>query len=130
MRIFRSTFPVMLVPVLFLSAALCCQADAIVTHNVSPGATSWPGNPLISTVANPASQATIGESFNAVGGGTGTGAGTNLTLHLFDVGIQTAPNPSPYAPGTDLFNSGNGLSITYTPQTMGVLQHDSKGAIR
>jgi uncharacterized repeat protein (TIGR03803 family) len=129
------------------------NAGVVVTQNVSPGATSWPGSPIIQTVTNPASQTSVGESFNAVGGctnycqtftitttnyvlqtisiyagaGTGTGAGTNITLRLFDLGTQTGPNPSPYAPGGDLFNSGNGFPITYTPQTVGVLQFDFTG---
>ena len=128
-------------------------AGVVVTQNVSSGATNWPGSPIIQTVANPASQTSVGESFNGgggctnyaetftitttyytlqtisiyAGGGTGTGNGTNLTLRLFDLGTQTAPNPNPYAPGTDLFNSGNGLSISYTPQTTGVLQFDFTG---
>src|SRR5262249_10217977 len=62
------------------------------------------------------------------GGGAGTGTGTNVTLRLFDLGSQTAPAPSPYAPGTDLFNSGSGLSITYTPQSTGVLEFDFTGS--
>ena len=129
------------------------RAGVVVSENVSPGATSWPGTPIITTVANPAGQTSVGESFNAVGGctnycetftmaasgtlqmisiyagqGSGTGTGTNVTLRLFDLGNQTAPNPSPYTPGTDLFNSGSGLSITYTPQTVGVLQFSFTGA--
>jgi glucuronoarabinoxylan endo-1,4-beta-xylanase len=133
---------------------LSCPAGVTVTQNVAPGATSWPGSPIIQTVTNPAVQVAVGESFNAVGGctnytqtftgtgtdytlqtisiyaggGTGTGGGTNLTLRLFDLGTQTAPNPSPYSPGSDLFNSGNGLAITYTPQTVGVLQFDFTGS--
>ena len=128
-------------------------AGVTVTQNVSPGATNWPGSPIIQTLGNPSSQATVGESFTGVGGctnygetftitatdytlqtislyagnGTGTGAGTNLTLRLFDLGTQTAPNPSPYSPGTDLFNSGSGLAVTYTPQTPGVLQFNFTG---
>jgi uncharacterized repeat protein (TIGR03803 family) len=135
-------------------AAMSCLAGVVITQNVSPGAANWPGSPLIATVTNPASQTSVGESFNAVGGctnycqtftitttnytlqtisiyaggGTGTGTGTNLMLRLFDLGTQTAPNPSPYVPGTDLFNSGNGLSITYAPQTVGVLQFDFTGS--
>jgi O-glycosyl hydrolase len=139
-----------------LAGMFCLPAFAgvIVTQNVSPGATSWPGIPIIATVTNPASQTSVGESFNAVGGctnycqtftiittnytlqtislyagaGTGTGTGTNVALRLFDLGTQTAPNPSPYVPGTDLFNSGNGLAITYSPQTVGVLQFDFTGS--
>ena len=128
-------------------------AGVTVTQNVSPGATNWPGSPILQTVVNPSSQATVGESFTGVGGctnycetftitatdytlqtislyagnGTGTGAGTNLTLRLFDLGTQTAPNPSLYSPGTDLFNSGSGLEIAYTPQTPGVLQFNFTG---
>jgi uncharacterized repeat protein (TIGR03803 family) len=105
-------------------------------------------------VTNPASQTSVGESFNAVGGctnycqtfkvtatnyilqtisiyagvGTGTGAATNIILRLFDLGNQTAPNPSAYTPGTDLFNSGNGLAIAYSPQTAGVLEFDFSGS--
>jgi uncharacterized repeat protein (TIGR03803 family) len=133
---------------LCLAVSMPCLAGVIVTENVSPGATSWPGSPIIQTVSNPAGQVSVGESFNAVGGctnycqtftigatnytlqtislyaggGTGTGSGTNLTLRLFDLGTQSAPNPSPYTPGSDLFNSGNGLAIAYAPQTVGVLQ--------
>jgi hypothetical protein len=132
-----------------------CSAGVVVTQNVAPGATSWSGSPLIQTVTNPASQTSVGESFNPesfrgtnygqtftitttnytlqtisiyAGAGTGTGAGTNIMLRLFDLGTQTAPNPSPYTPGSDLFNSGNGLSITYNPQTAGVLQFDFTGS--
>ena len=144
-----------------------CSAGVVVTQNVAPGATSWPGSPIIQTVTNPASapprrlrvglraggQTSVGESFNAVGGctnycqtftitttnyvlqtisiyaggGTGTAPGTNITLRLFDLGTQTPPNPSPYTAGSDLFNSGNGFPITYTPQTVGVLQFDFTG---
>src|SRR5450756_2413923 len=146
--------PLVVMAELLISAPVPCPAGVIVTENVSPGATSWPAGPLISSVTNPAAQTSVGESFNAVGGctnycqtftitttnytlqtisiyagaGTGTGAGTNITLRLFDLGTQTAPNPSPYAPGGDLFNSGNGLSITYTPQTVGVLRFDFTGS--
>src|ERR1039458_441747 len=95
-----------------LAGMFCLPAFAgvIVTQNVSPGATSWPGSPIIATVTNPASQTSVGESFNAVGGctnycqtftiittnytlqtislyagaGTGTGTGTNVALRLFD----------------------------------------------
>jgi uncharacterized repeat protein (TIGR03803 family) len=137
-----------------LAGAMSCLASVVVNENTGPGATSWPGSPIVQTVTNPAAQVSVGESFNAVGGctnyaqtftigatnytlqsvsvyaggGTGTGAGTNLTLRLFDLGTQTAPNPSPYTPGTDLFNSGNGLSITYTPQSVGVLQFAFSGS--
>ncbi len=127
------------------------MAGVTVTENVSPGATSWPGSPIIESVTNPAVQLTVGESFAGctnyaqtftvtttnytlqtidiyAGGGTGTGNGTNVLLRLFDLGGQVAPSPNPYAPGTDLFNSGNGLAINYTPQTTGVLEFDFTGS--
>jgi glucuronoarabinoxylan endo-1,4-beta-xylanase len=139
-------------------AILSVRAGVTVTQNVSPGATSWPGSPLLSTVSNPASQATTGESFNGgtggntnisqtftvtttnyilqtidlyVGGGSGTGSGTNLSLNLFDLGSQTAPNPSPYTTaitGANLLGSGAGLSINYFAQANGVLELDFTGA--
>lgn len=138
----------------WLLCPVLCPAGVVVTQNIAPGATSWPGSPLIQTVTNPAVQVAVGESFNAVGGctnytqtftvpatnftlqaisiyaggGSGTGVGTNLTLRLFDLGAQSAPNPSPYSPGSDLFNSGNGLAITYAPQTVGVLRFDFTGS--
>jgi uncharacterized repeat protein (TIGR03803 family) len=129
-------------------------AGVVVNQNVSPGATSWPGSPIVTTVANPSS-ASVVESFNGgggntnlsqtftvmsdsvlqsisiyAGGGSGTGAGTNVTLRLYDLGSQTAPNPSPYTAftsGGNLFGGGNGLSISYVNQTAGVLRFDFTG---
>jgi Ca2+-binding RTX toxin-like protein len=127
------------------------KAGVIVTQNTSPGATSWPGVPLISTVTNPAS-ASVGESFNGAGGNTnlsqtftvvsadcllqtidlyaGGGTGSNLTLNLYDLGPQTAPNPSPYTAaisGGNLFGSGAGLPISYNGQANGILKFDFTG---
>lgn len=50
-----------------LAFVLSCSGAVNVLQNVSPGATSWPGSPSISTVSNPAGQTWVGESFNAVG---------------------------------------------------------------
>jgi glucuronoarabinoxylan endo-1,4-beta-xylanase len=153
---FNSGFLVKYRLVLSVALALCAFARAglVVTQNVSPGATYWPGTPVILTVTNPASQTSVAESFNAVGGctnygetftitttnyslqticlyaggGTGTVTGASMTLRLFDLGSQSAPAPSPYTPGTDLFNSGNGLALTYTNQTTGVLQFGLTGS--
>jgi glucuronoarabinoxylan endo-1,4-beta-xylanase len=141
-----------------LAAILSTHAGVTVTENVSPGATSWPGSPILSTLTNPASQATVGESFNGgtsgntnisqtftinttnytlqtidlyVASGTGTGSGTNLTLNLFDLGGQTAPNPSPYTSsviGVNLLGSGAGLPITYFSQANAILELDFTGA--
>ncbi len=57
---------------IFFSLALpfACHAGVVVTQNVSPGATSWPGSPLINTVTNPANQTAVSESFNSTGGCT------------------------------------------------------------
>jgi uncharacterized repeat protein (TIGR03803 family) len=132
-----------------------CPAGVVVSQNVSPGATSWPGSPSISTMANPSATATVIESFNGGGGntnlsqtftvtsgcvlqtidiyagtGSGTGTGTNLVLKLYDLGIQTAPNPSPYTAsivGANLLGSGAGLSVSYVSQTAGVLEFDFTG---
>jgi len=135
-----------------------CRAGVVVNQNVSPGATSWPGSPTISTMANPSATATVIESFNDGGGntnlsqtftvtsgctlqtidiyagtGSGTGTGTNLGLKLYDLGIQTAPNPSPYTAsivGANLLGSGAGLSVSYVSQTAGVLEFDFTGVDR
>lgn len=141
----------------FLSAGvLQCFASVNVVENVSPGATSWPGDSVINTMANPSATATVPESFNGgdgntnlsqtftvtaggvlqaidiyAGTGLGTGVGTNLILNLYDLGVQTAPNPSPYTSdidGANLLGSGAGLSVSYTPQNAGVLEFDFSGA--
>jgi hypothetical protein len=138
-----------------LWSGLHCSAAVIVTENVSPGATSWPGSPILNTVANP-STASVGEGFNGgggntnlgqtftittsnyllqtieiyVGGGTGTGSGTNIVLNLYDLGTQTAPNPSAYNGsiiGANVFGSGAGLSVSYANQSAGVLKFDFTG---
>lgn len=141
---------------LVLSAGAAAFAGVTVKQNVSPGATSWPGAPIITTLANP-SGASVVESFNGgtggntnlsqtftitatnytlqsisiyAGTGSGTGSGTNLTLKLYDLGSQAAPNPSAYAAniiGSDLFGGGAGLSASYSPQAAGVLEFDFDG---
>ncbi len=135
-----------------LLAAMPCAAGVVVVQNVSPGATTWPGTPIISTFASPSS-ATTGESFNGGGGntnlsqtftvssamtlaaisvyvGTGGGSGTStsapVTLNLYDLGVQ-ASNPNPYTGsivGDNLFGVGAGLPIRYVPQPDGVLEFD------
>src|SRR6185503_19343938 len=52
-----------------LFASQHCLAGGVVVQNVSPGATTWPGTPAVSTFANPSS-ATVAESFNGGGGNT------------------------------------------------------------
>lgn len=141
-----------------LSAALAlltcavARAGVTVTQNTGPGATSWPGTPLLSTVSNPASQLIVGESFGGAtsytqtftipapnnytlqticlyaGGGSGTSATATLRVNLFDLGGRIAPNPSSYAPGVNLLGGGSGLPITYTYQPNGVLRLDFSGA--
>jgi hypothetical protein len=131
------------------------RGGVTVTENVAPGATSWPGSPIISTVVNPSSASVI-ESFNGGGGntnlsetftvmagnftlqtidlyagtGSGTAPGTNLVLRLFDLGAQTAPNPSSYAAsivGANLLGGGAGLSVSYVSQAAGILEFDFTG---
>ncbi len=90
-------------------------------QNTAPGATVWPGAPVIATMNNPSS-ASAGESFNGgggntnlsqtftlasnitlravciyvgTGGGSGTGPGVPLALSLYDLGIP-AGLPSRY----------------------------------
>jgi glucuronoarabinoxylan endo-1,4-beta-xylanase len=132
-----------------------------VVQNVGPGATSWPGSPIIRTMLNPSSATvpqtftnsgsgftTIGQAFTITstnyflqsidiyaGGGIGTGAGVSLTLNLFDLGYQAAPNPTPYSRtaykdiiGGNLFGAGAGLPITYANQVNGILEFDFSGA--
>ncbi len=124
-------------------------AGVTVRQNVAPGATSWPGAPLVATVSNPTLQATIAEDFSApatscgqtftipggsnylldtislyAGGDNGTSVSAPVTLNLYDLGGQTAPNPQTYSSSANLLGGGNGLAITYTTQAAGVLQFD------
>jgi glucuronoarabinoxylan endo-1,4-beta-xylanase len=133
-----------------LFSCITLRAGVTVVQNVSPGATSWLGTPVISTVANPSSAST-GEGFNGGGGntnlsqtftvnstitvraiciyagnGSGTGPGTPVTLNVYDLGVQTT-NANSYASlivGTNLLGSGAGLPITYVNQPPGILQFD------
>ena len=136
-----------------LVSAANAFAGVTVVQNSGPGATSWPGSPLLSTVANPISQLGVGESFGAgvtsytvtftitgtnnytlqtidlyAGGGTGTTATATITLNLYDLGAQTAPNPNSYAPSVNLFGAGSGLPITYATQSNGILQLNFTGS--
>lgn len=137
-----------------IASAVNAFAGVTVVQNVSPGATSWPGTPLLSTVPNPSAQLVVGESFGGAtttsytqtftivgpnnytlqtinlyaGGGTGTTPTSTVTLNLYDLGAQIAPNPNSYAPGFNLLGSGNGLPITYTTQSNGVLQLNFTGS--
>jgi glucuronoarabinoxylan endo-1,4-beta-xylanase len=134
---------------LIMSAA--AYAGVTVVQNVSPGATAWPGSPLYSTVSNPNGQLLVGEGFSGasnytetftvagtsnytlqsvclyVGGGTGTSDMVPITLNLYDLGAQTAPNPNSYAAGFNLLGDGSGLPIAYTTQSNGVLQLNFTG---
>ncbi len=133
-------------------AASAAFAGVTVTQNLGPGATSWPGAPLIQTVSNPSSQLIVGEGFGGAsnlsetftvpgpnnyslqtiylyaGGGSGTSSTATVTLNLYDLGGRTAPNPSSYSPGVNLLGNGNGLPITYTTQASGLLRLDFDGS--
>src|SRR5215470_4329930 len=145
----------------YSAMVLSLKAGVAVTQNVAPGATVWPGSPIISTMLNPSSATaaqtftnsgsgftTIGQTFTITstnyllqsieiyaGGGIGTGAGVSLTLNLFDLGYQSAPNPTPYSRtaykdiiGGNLFGSGAGLPVSYANQVNGILEFDFTGA--
>ncbi len=127
------------------------HAGVVVVENVSPSATAWPGTPLFSSVTNPSTQLIVGEGFGGatsytetftvaggnnytlqsvavyVGGGSGTSSTVPLKVNLFDLGAQTAPNPSSYAANFNLLGGGSGLSIDYTTQANGVLQLNFTG---
>ncbi|HEY6401087.1 MAG TPA: hypothetical protein VI479_06745, partial [Blastocatellia bacterium] len=148
----RATLHFILFTTVVLMAGARGFAGVTVTQNVGPGATSWPGAPIISTLSNPSAQATVGESFGGatsygqtftippganyklqtiylyVGGGTGTTGAATITLNLYYLGARLAPNPNSYSPGVDLFGSGAGLPITYTPQPNGLIRLDFTGA--
>ena len=129
-------------------SVMFCRAGVTVTQNVSPGATSWPGSPFISTMSNPNTTATVPESFNSANtsiGQTftvtttnyvlqtidvyaGVGSGGTITLNLYDLGSQTAPNPSSYSGNVNLLGSGSGLSVSYVTQPYGVLEFDFTGS--
>jgi O-glycosyl hydrolase len=142
-----------------LALSLPARGGVTVVQGSGPGATSWPGTPLLSTMANPSS-ATVAQCYTNgpgstnlsqtftitttnytlqgislyAGGGSGTGAGTNLTLKLYDLGFQTAPEPTPYGGvvpndtiSGNLLGSGSGLAITCTNQANGILEFDFTG---
>jgi glucuronoarabinoxylan endo-1,4-beta-xylanase len=137
----------MLLTVLAVST-LPGQAGVTVVENVSPGAKSWPGSPLITTLSNPTNQATVPESFNSANtsiGQTfkvtttnytlqtidiyaGSGNGGTITLNFYDLGSQSAPNPSSYAGSANLLGSGSGLSASYINQAYGILEFDFTGS--
>jgi glucuronoarabinoxylan endo-1,4-beta-xylanase len=58
------------------------------------------------------------------GSGTGTSEGVPLKISLYDQGTLTAPYPTTITANTDLFGNGEGLPITYTSQTAGLLEFE------
>src|SRR5215467_5584832 len=148
-----------------LVTGLSAHGAVTVVQNSGPGATSWPPTPIISTMPNPSSANTTQTFTNVLagttnnpsnfsqtftitstnyllqsiliyaGGGTGTGVGTNITLNLYELGFQVAPNPTPYNRagykdilGGNLFGSGSGLPISYSNQANGILEFDFSGS--
>jgi len=136
---------------LLLISLLCvaaCFGGVVVVQGDAPGATNWPATPILSTISNP-STTTVGESFNGGGGNTNLsqtftiattnyalqtieiyasgGNGGMMTLNLYDLGFQTAPNPSAYSSGVNLFGSGSGLPVTVTSQAAGIVEFDLNG---
>jgi O-glycosyl hydrolase len=138
----------LLAATVLLFSGIRAFAGVTVTQNAGPGATSWPGTPLLSTVGNPSAQLVVGESFGGattytqtltipgpdnyslqtiqlyVGGGTGTSASATMQLNLFDLGGRVAPNPNAYAAGTNLLGGGAGVPISYVSQANGLLRLD------
>ncbi len=139
----------------FLLLGLCpvpLFAGVTVLQNTGPGATSWPGTPLLSSAANPQAQLTVTESFGGAtttsygqsftitggdsyrlqsiclyaGGGTGTTEAATVRLNLYRV-TGVAPDPSSYAAGNNLLGGGAGLPIAYTTQPNGILRFDFTG---
>jgi len=134
---------------------VAAPAGVTVTGGTGPGATSWAGTPIAASVSNPAGQATVSEGFGGTnanyaqtftvsgsssyqldriciyaGGGTGTSGSAPLTINLYDLGEEVAPNPNSYTASGNLLGGGNGLSITYTTQSNGILQFDFHDAER
>jgi hypothetical protein len=125
-----------------LTFSLTSQAVVVVVQDVSPGATNWPGTPVLTTLANP-STATVAQNFTSggwntnlsqtfritgtnyilekisiyAGGGSGTATGTNLILHLYDLGFQTSPEPTPYGWVVPSETVGRGL-LNSVPVTL------------
>ena len=130
-------------------------AGVTVVGGAAPGATSWAGTPIAASVTNPSGETSVAEGFSAtstsyaetfsvpvsssylldrvclyVGGGAGTSGTASLTINLYDLGAQVAPNPSLYSAATNLLGGGSGLLITYTTQSNGILQLDFTGSDR
>jgi len=114
--------------------------------------TNWLGHPIFSTVTNPYYDATESVSFNHgpgatnlaqtfmvkadsrleriaifAGDGFGTTGSTNVALALYDLGVQDAASINPYAGGTNLFGSGQGLKVACQPLAPGLLNFDFAG---
>lgn len=136
-----------------LSCAAAFSAVNVI-QNTGPGATAWPGTPVVATMANPGGTATVPENFASGGGctghsqtftvpagsnyylqaitiyagdGTGTSQGVPLTLNIYSLGAQVAPNPSGYAASTNLLGGGAGASVAYTVQSPGLLRFEFSG---
>lgn len=130
-------------------------AGVTVTGGTASAATSWSGTPLVASVSNPSGQTSVSEGFGGgatsyaqtftvpvtssyqlariclyVGGGLGTSESAPLRVNLYDLGGQRAPNPSGYLPQSGLLGGGDGLAITYTAQSNGVLQLDFSASDR
>ena len=98
----KSFFP-LAVGAAWLWVALGVRAGVVVTENVSPGATSWPGSPVLNTVTNPATTS-VGEGFNGVGGNTNlsqtfTITTTNYILQTIDIYAGSGSGTGHFASG-------------------------------
>jgi len=138
----------------WLTFAAPSYAGVTVTGGAAPAATAWSGTPIAASVVNPSGDTSVAESFGSgvtslaqtftvpvsssfaldriclyVGGGTGTSTTAPLTLNLYDLGGEHAPNPAGYT-GASLLGGGSGLAVNYTTQPNGVLQFDLTGSDR
>jgi hypothetical protein len=133
------------------AAPLAANPSVILTENTQPRPAQWPGNPVFSTMPNPAMLALDNISFNHSkgianlgqtfevkadcrltrldlfgGDGLGTDAKQPVALALYDLGpaASLAADAPTYPDGPNLLGAANGLSINYTPQAAGILQFD------
>ncbi len=104
-----------LLAAIFAGLSLHSHAGVVVVQNVSPGATAWPGSPILNTMANPSS-ATVTQCFT--NGMTTNGLGqairgnTNLAQTFTITGMNyTLQQISLYAGGGTGTGTGTNVSL-------------------
>jgi hypothetical protein len=131
------------------SMALLSGAQAFagitVVAGTGPGATSWPGTPILSTLGNPSTNTgsnvnfgttntSMGQSFLIPAGASytltsiyvfGTTAGSSpINVSLYDLGTIAAPGPDSYTATGNIIGGGSPVVLTGYPAqgTAGILQ--------